>query len=206
MDSNTWDQYLTECSGGEPNNKIAARVGVDPATVGRWRSGAIDPKPRQAISVARAYDRNPLEALIAAGYLSSEDIGDVVTISAPQDLTTISTRTLVEELESRVEAMSEYAGWIRAIAKGTTSPAVLGEDVLRYMDPAVAPADVDPQDFVDPIAEHLVEHSELQGNRMYGVRSNITQLPSRDVGGVAETERAVARKKAKDRGELPPDN
>ena len=73
-----WRDYLDATSNGDFNNVIAEKVGVDPATIGRWCSGSVDPKPRQVVAYARAYSLNPLSALVAAGYLELSDLGDDV--------------------------------------------------------------------------------------------------------------------------------
>lgn len=100
-ETNAWSKYVDMTSGGDYNSAIAHKVGVDPATVGRWRTGANAPAPRQVVDYARAYNQNPLAALIAAGYLTADEIGLPITIpdTTVHDFDTV---TLAEELVSRL--------------------------------------------------------------------------------------------------------
>lgn len=98
---NSWSRYMDATSHGDLNTVIAHKVGVDPATIGRWRTGAVDPKPRQVVEYARAYGQSPLAALIAAGYLTQEEIE--LPINIPNvSVADFDDLTLAEELLSRV--------------------------------------------------------------------------------------------------------
>jgi hypothetical protein len=95
-----WSRYIEATSGGALNTVIAAKVNVDPATLGRWRTGAVAPGPRQVVDYARAYGLSPIGALIAAGYLTAEEVGIEVTIPS-SSLSDYSTGALAEEVASR---------------------------------------------------------------------------------------------------------
>lgn len=57
---------------GDPHAAIAERIGTSAATVGRW--GRVGRPPAEwVIKIARAYEADPVRALLAAGYLTSED-------------------------------------------------------------------------------------------------------------------------------------
>lgn len=96
-----WPQYIDATRGTDPNTVIASKVGVDPVTVGRWRAGTHDPKPRQVVEYARAYGLSPLSALVAAGYLTEDEIG--IEVSVPtMTLSDFSVNQLAEELAQRL--------------------------------------------------------------------------------------------------------
>lgn len=99
-----WISYLSTLAGKEdsPHRAIAARTGIHPSTVYRWFHGTV-PTPERVIQVARAYDTDPVEALIAAGILTRADLtkpvsGWIAASNAP-------TAVLLRELGSRVSAV-----------------------------------------------------------------------------------------------------
>lgn len=78
--ANDWWGYITRHAGERLTQKQVAEVsGVDQSTISRWkREGAS--RPENIIKFARAFRRPPVEALIAAGYLTEDEAADVVTI------------------------------------------------------------------------------------------------------------------------------
>jgi transcriptional regulator with XRE-family HTH domain len=67
-------------SGGATQAQIAERIGVGRLSVCNWLRGKSRPKAETVISTARAYRRSPIEALIAACYLDSDDADDPIEI------------------------------------------------------------------------------------------------------------------------------
>jgi transcriptional regulator with XRE-family HTH domain len=55
--------------------QIAALAGVDQTGVSRWLHGSNVPRAESVIKLARALRRSPIEALLAAGHLSIEEVG-----------------------------------------------------------------------------------------------------------------------------------
>ena len=193
MQKQTWADYVATNSNGERKNVIAGKIPVDPATVGRWMSGSTTPQPLQVIAFARAYGLSPIPGLIAAGYLTPEDVGDGVVIQSTPTLDGIATHVLVDELERRLEVMSDYAGWIRSIASGDYSPAHLSADVLRYIDPAQPPANVRGEDFLEVLSPHLEETREIDGHQLYRPVNDIADARrARSVGTPSHTDEAEA--------------
>jgi hypothetical protein len=106
MNSKTaWSRYIDSTSLGDMNTAIAEKVNVDPATVGRWRAGSVDPRPRQVVVYARAYGQSPISALIGAGYLTPEEAEVEVSISTTT-LSDFPTTSLAEELLRRTRIFS----------------------------------------------------------------------------------------------------
>ncbi|MDF3280442.1 helix-turn-helix transcriptional regulator [Gordonia sp. N1V] len=78
--ANDWWGYITRHAGERLTQKQIAEVsGVDQSTISRWKREGAN-KPENIIKFARAFRRPPVEALIAAGYLTENEAADVVTI------------------------------------------------------------------------------------------------------------------------------
>lgn len=72
VDVQRWWQWFQEQAGGGTRREMAARAMTDPSNLTRWsKGGTIDAST--AIGVSRALGRSPLEALVAAGYLTSDE-------------------------------------------------------------------------------------------------------------------------------------
>lgn len=77
-----WSDYVREITRGsaqkaETQAEIGELVGVHQSTIGRWLRDD-EPHPTDAAQIAKfaqAFDRNPLEAFVAAGILSEEEAG-----------------------------------------------------------------------------------------------------------------------------------
>lgn len=128
---NAWSRYIDSTSGGIPNTAIADRVGVDAATIGRWRTGAVDPKPRQVVAYARGFGLSPLQALAAADYVSEAELGLAIEAPRAYTLDDFTTVELVEEVLARLEAAdglsmhsSRRPPSLAAIEDGTLVPFV----------------------------------------------------------------------------------
>lgn len=108
IDKTSWSRFIDATSEGVYNSVIAERIGVDPATIGRWRTGAVDPKPRQVVAYARAFGQSPIAALIAAGYLAEDEVGLVQTAPRAYTLDDFSTVELAEEVAKRLTQPESY--------------------------------------------------------------------------------------------------
>lgn len=98
----TWGEYIKKYSQGESQGVIAKKMEVDTSTVGRWLKGSEGQRPRaeKAINFARHYRRSPIEALIHAGYIEADEIGQAVEIAG--SMRDVSDAALMEELASRL--------------------------------------------------------------------------------------------------------
>ena len=87
MMNETWPEYLRRISGGATQGQIAERIGIGRLSVCNWLHGKTRPKAETVILVARVYQRSPIEALLAAGYLEPDEAGQPLDVRAsPQDL------------------------------------------------------------------------------------------------------------------------
>lgn len=99
----TWDEYVRAVSEPDSGRAVAARIGQSESTISRWKNGTVVPEPRQAVQFARAYERNPLEALIAAGYLTAEEAASPIEVPRALQLSEFSDLELAQEMVRRVE-------------------------------------------------------------------------------------------------------
>ncbi len=98
----TWWRYVVTVTGNATQKDIAAATGIDQSSISRWQSGANTPRAEAVVTFARTYRRSPVEALVAAGYLSSEDAGVVEMTTLTGDLTRVSIDSLLDEIRRRV--------------------------------------------------------------------------------------------------------
>lgn len=115
-DIGPWGEYIKKYSQGDPQGVIADKMGVDTSTVGRWLKGSNgQPKAEKAINFARHYGRSPIEALIHAGYIERDEVGQAIEIAG--SMHEVSDAALVEELSGRLAefrrllAGNESEGW-----------------------------------------------------------------------------------------------
>ena len=110
----TWWRYVVTLTGNAAQKDVAAATGIDQSSISRWQRGTTTPRAEAAVALARAYGRSPVEALVAAGYLSSTELGVVELTTLTGDLTRVSIDSLLSELRRRVLAAhpeSWPAGW-----------------------------------------------------------------------------------------------
>jgi len=104
---NSWSRYIASTCGSDLNTTIARKVGVDPVTISRWRTGSHSPKPHQVVDYARAYGQSPISALIAAEYLTDNEAGLPITVQV-KTLSDYPSVELARELAARLA--DEHAG------------------------------------------------------------------------------------------------
>jgi hypothetical protein len=128
VDKTPWSRFIDATSDGAYNTAIADAIGVDPATVGRWRTGTVDPKPRQVVAYARAFGQGPIAALIAAGYLTDAEVD--LPISAPRAYTLddFSALELAAELVRRLREDADPRPDAAVAAASPSDVGGLGQD------------------------------------------------------------------------------
>lgn len=122
--SESWWEYLNRVTKRASQVEIAKAARVDPATVSRWKLGKTIPSADSVIAVARHFRRNPVEALIAAGYLDKTEAGTPIELR--QSAAEISNDQLIELVTTRLRAAPEpeRANKVRAL-----KPANQGNDL-----------------------------------------------------------------------------
>jgi transcriptional regulator with XRE-family HTH domain len=95
-----WPEYLRRITAGQTQSQIAERTGIGRLSVCHWVHGKTNPKPETAIAVARVYDRSPIEALLAAGYLNAAEVRlPIERRCSPRDL---AAEEIVAEVRRRL--------------------------------------------------------------------------------------------------------
>jgi transcriptional regulator with XRE-family HTH domain len=97
-----WWVYFRSTAGTEDGATIAQATGVTAPQVSRWKSSKNRPSADSMARFARHYGRPPVEALVAAGYLTADEAGDAIEIE--RGLDTRSDDELIEEVRRRLAA------------------------------------------------------------------------------------------------------
>ena len=112
-----WWQYVVTVTGNVAQKDIAAATGIDQSSISRWQRGYSTPRAEAVVALARVYGRSPVEALVAAGYLSSSELGVVEMTTLTGDLSGAPIDSLLSEIRRRVLAANPAdagfwpAGW-----------------------------------------------------------------------------------------------
>jgi transcriptional regulator with XRE-family HTH domain len=93
-----WPSYVRRIAAGLTQAQIAERIQAAPSNVGRWLRGERgQPTANNVIAFARAFDQPAMEAMIAAGYFTPEEIGT----TARTPLSAYTKMDLLQELIRR---------------------------------------------------------------------------------------------------------
>lgn len=91
-----WSDWLRDTTGAGSARDIAKRLGRSHTTVLRWMRDGVPPE--RVISIAIDLNADVIDALIAAGWLASEDVPRLVSRDL---LKRVPTPTLIAELSRR---------------------------------------------------------------------------------------------------------
>jgi transcriptional regulator with XRE-family HTH domain len=132
-----WWQYVLAVTGNVAQKNIADAAGIDQSSISRWQRGTNTPRAEAVVAFARAYGRSPVEALIAADYLSSDERGVAELTTLTGDLRGASIDSLLSELRRRVRAATPEdpqhwpAGW--TTEDTTVGPNDNGEQIANFV-------------------------------------------------------------------------
>lgn len=102
MTVDQWARYVRDHAENLNQLEIAAKTGIAQSNVGRWLRGEPGlPKAESVVALARAFNQPPIEALVAAGYITEAEAG-VKARETRTPLTEYTDRELVAELSRRV--------------------------------------------------------------------------------------------------------
>lgn len=74
MAMESWSEYVRRVAGSFTQMQIAEKTGLAQSSVGAWLRGQPGiPRAESVITFARTFRQSPIEALVAAGYLSVEE-------------------------------------------------------------------------------------------------------------------------------------
>lgn len=75
MEETNWWQYLSELMGNDTPTVAARKAEISASNFTRWKQGA-RADPDFVVKIARAYNGNVLEALVAAEFITPEEAGE----------------------------------------------------------------------------------------------------------------------------------
>lgn len=103
-----WAEYVQRITAGVPQKGIAKATGIDQTGISRWIRGLTTvPRAEKVVAFARGMGADPVEALVAAGYLDPAEVGAVeVTASAAA----LSDDALLDEVRIRLRRNSQRPG------------------------------------------------------------------------------------------------
>jgi transcriptional regulator with XRE-family HTH domain len=104
----SWWEYVQRASGHVTQKDIAEATGIEQSSISRWKVDQTRPKADAAVAFARGYGRPPVEALVAAGYLSEKEVSGVVEV-APST-SELSIDVLLAEIRRRVVRNERVVG------------------------------------------------------------------------------------------------
>lgn len=100
-----WTEYVQSVTSGDKQVAIAARTGVDQATISRWlRDDHARCSPVSVTKFAHGYKRPVLEAFVAAGLLDERDAR--VRVIHPRTLDGFTVDELLAEVSKRASVAS----------------------------------------------------------------------------------------------------
>ena len=105
MTETRWGKYLSHLMGTDNATEAAKKSGISSSNFTRWKKGA-RADPDFVVKIARSYNSNVLEALVAAEFITDEEAA-LTTISPTLNLSEVDSAALIEELEQRVDDIKE---------------------------------------------------------------------------------------------------
>ncbi len=96
----SWAEYVKRVTPGMTQTEVAELAGIDQTGVSRWLAGRSVPRIETVIRFARHLGRSPIEAMVAAGYITAAEAGlDPMLEVSVRDL---PTDELLAEIRRRV--------------------------------------------------------------------------------------------------------
>jgi hypothetical protein len=82
---------------------ISRAAEVDAGNVSRWKTGKVKPSAESVVKIARTWGKPPVEALVAAGYLSPTEAAEVIEVHT--GLAPLTDAELLAEVQQRMEGL-----------------------------------------------------------------------------------------------------
>lgn len=97
----SWSEYVKRIAAGMNQLQIAEKTGLAQTNIGRWLRGDPGiPRAESAIQFARGFNRPPVEALVAAGYLNKDEAAATIEIRIP--LSEFSNQEVLDDVNRRM--------------------------------------------------------------------------------------------------------
>lgn len=104
VQAETWPEYVARVTSGVSRKDIAQAADVNVSGVSRWLTGTSRPSAEKVVTFARGLRLNPVEALVAAGYLDVAEIAGAVEVVRTRSQ--LSDEELLSELAVRLDRSS----------------------------------------------------------------------------------------------------
>ena len=104
----TWSEFVSALMDGSNNTVFAAFADVSESTVGRWLRNSVVPQAEKVIAICRVFDVSAVHGLIAAGYLTTDDLERSSQLPRLLDLAGFTDLEIAQELVRRLEDGSEH--------------------------------------------------------------------------------------------------
>lgn len=140
MERETWPEYVSRVTAGCSRSDVAEAAQINVSAISRWLTSVSPPRAEKAVSFARGLGQNPIEALVAAGYLNPDEVDGAVQIVRGRS--ELSDDELIDELKERltlrqsdsvvagVDKFKKSArGWISREAPAKDARVRRGEDI-----------------------------------------------------------------------------
>lgn len=102
MSTESWAEYVRRVTRNMTQAAAAELAGVNQAAIGRWIRGTTEtPRAESVIAFARALEQQPIQALVAAGFITEDEAPEVVHMRAP--ISDYSNEELMDELNRRIK-------------------------------------------------------------------------------------------------------
>lgn len=95
---NNWWSYVEEVTRDAQQVAVAIHADIDKSHITRWKQGH-EPGVHFVVKFARAYGRNPLEAMVAAGFITADEAQLREVRVGAEDLTDDQ---LIDEIRARM--------------------------------------------------------------------------------------------------------
>jgi len=95
-----WADYVQRVAGTDITTEIAKKTGINQSSIYRWLHDGAVPSTAHAARFAQSYDRNVLEAFVAADFLTEEEAK--LPRDPSPDLTKVPAKELVREVGRRL--------------------------------------------------------------------------------------------------------
>lgn len=110
------EQWLRKVTNGDSNRKISERAGISDATLGRHMKNNELPADT-IIKIAEAYNANPIDALVALGFMQSKWSATPTPLSA---LRQADDQDLTDEILYRLKICDEIRGETKTALEDNT--------------------------------------------------------------------------------------
>lgn len=125
-----WWSYVLGIISPDSPATAAHKAGVNPTTFTRWKQGTV-PDAKHVVALAKAYGESPLEALVAAGVLTGDDVREAGAAKVP--LSDVPLAELLDEVRVRLVELEDTFGDLGVLGSVKKDKRLRGEKAKRRL-------------------------------------------------------------------------